>query len=140
MPAVRHDRGRLVDQMESLGFKLREGVLLQRLTPDVHQTSAIESEALYAEQVRSTTVLIHHMKMKVRAHPFSPLLTDSIRHHFPLWSVAQLILCHNSTSPHSIHQSQARTSFERLVARLHLPVPESIRPAHPVLYTLQYWI
>lgn len=54
LAAVRHDQGRLIGQMEALGFKLREEAVLQTLTQDVVKTSEIEGELLDATQVRST--------------------------------------------------------------------------------------
>jgi Fic family protein len=54
LAAVRHDQGRLIGRMESLGFKLREEAVLQTLTQDVVKTSEIEGEQLDAAQVRSS--------------------------------------------------------------------------------------
>lgn len=54
LAAVRHDQGRLIGRMETLGFKLREEAVLQTLTQDVVKTSAIEGEQLDATQVRSS--------------------------------------------------------------------------------------
>lgn len=54
LAAVRHDQGRLVGRMETLGFKLREEAVLQTLTQDVVKTSEIEGELLDTAQVRSS--------------------------------------------------------------------------------------
>lgn len=54
LAAVRHDQGRLVGRMETLGFKLREEAVLQTLTQDVVKTSEIEGELLDSAQVRSS--------------------------------------------------------------------------------------
>src|SRR5271170_4977717 len=51
---VRHLQGRLLGQMEALGFGLREEATLQTLTQDVIKTSEIEGEKLDAGQVRSS--------------------------------------------------------------------------------------
>lgn len=51
---VRHRQGRLVGRMEALGFGLRQEAVLQTLTADVTQSSAIEGERLDAQQVRSS--------------------------------------------------------------------------------------
>lgn len=51
---VRHRQGRLVGQMESLGFRLREESMLNTLTEDVVRSSEIEGERLDREQVRSS--------------------------------------------------------------------------------------
>ncbi|MGR3662356.1 MAG: Fic family protein [Paracoccaceae bacterium] len=52
--AVRHDQGRLLGRMDTLGFKLREEANLQTLTRDVVKTSEIEGEVLDASTVRSS--------------------------------------------------------------------------------------
>lgn len=54
LAAVRHRQGRLVGQMEALGFRRRQDAVLQTLTDDVLKTSEIEGEHLDAEQVRSS--------------------------------------------------------------------------------------
>ncbi len=51
---VRHQQGRLLGRMESLGFDLRAEATLRTLTQDVIKTSEIEGERLDAEQVRSS--------------------------------------------------------------------------------------
>jgi len=51
---VRHRQGRLLGQMEGLGFRLREEAVLRTLTEDVVKSSAIEGEALEPETVRSS--------------------------------------------------------------------------------------
>lgn len=52
--AIRHQQGRLLGKMESLGFHWREEASLQTLTLDVVKSSEIEGEKLDAEQVRSS--------------------------------------------------------------------------------------
>lgn len=54
LASVRHRQGRLVGQMERLGFHLRQEAVLKTLTDDVLKSSAIEGEHLDAEQVRSS--------------------------------------------------------------------------------------
>lgn len=51
---VRHQQGRLIGRMESLGFKLRAEAVLQCLTEEVLKSSEIEGEKLNREQVRSS--------------------------------------------------------------------------------------
>lgn len=51
---VRHIQGRLLGQMESLGFALQEEAILTTLTLDVLKSSEIEGEMLNKEQVRSS--------------------------------------------------------------------------------------
>lgn len=51
---ARHEQGRLLGRMESLGFPLREEAVLQTLTSDVLKSSEIEGERLDPDQVRSS--------------------------------------------------------------------------------------
>ena len=54
LSACRHQQGRLLGQMEALGFPLRQEAVLQTLTEDVVKSSEIEGERLDANQVRSS--------------------------------------------------------------------------------------
>jgi Fic family protein len=54
LAAGRHLQGRLIGQMEALGFSVREEAVLRTLTEDVLKSSEIEGEKLDAEQVRSS--------------------------------------------------------------------------------------
>src|ERR1700728_3911274 len=54
LAAVRHQQGRLIGHMESLGFDLRQSAVLKTLTTDVLKSSEIEGEKLDAGQVRSS--------------------------------------------------------------------------------------
>ncbi|MBA3602991.1 MAG: Fic family protein [Parachlamydiaceae bacterium] len=49
-----HDQGRLLGQMERVGFKLQQGTFLETLTQDVIKSSEIEGELLDQTQVRSS--------------------------------------------------------------------------------------
>lgn len=51
---VRHQQGRLIGRMESLGFSSRSEAVLDTLTLDVLKSSEIEGEILDREQVRSS--------------------------------------------------------------------------------------
>lgn len=51
---VRHLQGRLLGQMENLGFKLQEEAVLSTLTLDVLKSTEIEGEILNKDQVRSS--------------------------------------------------------------------------------------
>jgi Fic family protein len=51
---VRHRQGRLIGRMEGLGLALRSEAVLEALTEDVRQSSAIEGEVLDRDQVRSS--------------------------------------------------------------------------------------
>jgi Fic family protein len=54
LAAARHLQGRLVGQMEALGFKVRAEAVLRTLTEDVLKSSEIEGEKLDADQVRAS--------------------------------------------------------------------------------------
>jgi Fic family protein len=54
LAAARHAQGRLLGQMEGLGFTLKEHAVLRTLTEDVVKSSDIEGETLDADQVRSS--------------------------------------------------------------------------------------
>lgn len=51
---VRYRQGRLLSQIESLGFELQRGTNLNILTDDVVKSSAIEGDVLNPEEVRSS--------------------------------------------------------------------------------------
>ncbi len=51
---LRHNQGRLIGNMEALGFPLRQEAVLETITSDVLKTSEIEGEKLDAETVRSS--------------------------------------------------------------------------------------
>ncbi len=54
---VRHRQGRLLGQMEALGFRLREEAVLRTLTEDVVKSSEIEGQELDRGAVRSSIAL-----------------------------------------------------------------------------------
>jgi Fic family protein len=54
LAAARHLQGRLIGQMETLGFRVKEQAVLRTLTDDVLMSSEIEGERLDADQVRSS--------------------------------------------------------------------------------------
>jgi Fic family protein len=54
LAVVRHEQGRLLGRMESLGFPLRQQAVLDTLTADVLKSSEIEGENLDLEMVRSS--------------------------------------------------------------------------------------
>jgi Fic family protein len=51
---IRYRQGRLIGNMEALGFSLREEAMLQTLTQEVIKSSEIEGEVLDRDQVRSS--------------------------------------------------------------------------------------
>ena len=54
LASVRHEQGRLLGQMLSLGFKFQQEAILETLTSDVMKSSEIEGERLELGQVRSS--------------------------------------------------------------------------------------
>ena len=54
LASIRHQQGKLIGRMESIGFSLRQEAVLRTLTADVLKSSEIEGEKLEAEQVRSS--------------------------------------------------------------------------------------
>jgi Fic family protein len=54
LAAVRHRQGRLIGEMRTLGFPLRQEAILATLTQDVVKSSEIEGEILDKAQVRSS--------------------------------------------------------------------------------------
>lgn len=54
LASVRHQQGRLLGRMESLGFTIRAEAVLRTLTEDVLKSSEIEGEILDRSQVRSS--------------------------------------------------------------------------------------
>lgn len=54
LPPLRHQQGRIIGGMESLGFPMREETVLQTLTQDVVKSSEIEGEILDKSLVRSS--------------------------------------------------------------------------------------
>jgi Fic family protein len=54
LAGVRYRQGRLIGQMQALGFALREEAMLQTLTQEVIKSSEIEGEILDRDQVRSS--------------------------------------------------------------------------------------
>ncbi len=62
---LRHQQGRLIGGMESIGFQLREDTVLQTLTQDVVKSSEIEGEILDQSLVRSSVA--RHLGMDIAA-------------------------------------------------------------------------
>lgn len=54
LAAVRHEQGRLIGRMETLGFQSRQEATLETLTTDVIKSSEIEGERFDLGQVRSS--------------------------------------------------------------------------------------
>jgi Fic family protein len=54
LPALRHQQGRLLERMQSLGFASQEETTLENLTEEIVASSAIEGDQLDQRQVRSS--------------------------------------------------------------------------------------
>lgn len=64
---LRHEQGRLIGRMESIGFQVREEAVLEALTQDVVKSSEIEGELLDQSLVRSSVA--RHLGIEVAADP-----------------------------------------------------------------------
>lgn len=73
---VRHLQGRLLGQMESLGFKLKEEAVLSTLTLDVLKSTEIEGEVLNKDQVRSS--IARKLGLEVSGLVDSPRNVDGV--------------------------------------------------------------
>lgn len=73
---VRHLQGRLLGQMESLGFKLKEEAVLSTLTLDVLKSTEIEGEILNKDQVRSS--IARKLGLEVSGLVDSPRNVDGV--------------------------------------------------------------
>lgn len=73
---VRHLQGRLLGQMENLGFKLQEEAVLSTLTLDVLKSSEIEGEILNKDQVRSS--IARKLGLEVSGLVDSPRNVDGV--------------------------------------------------------------
>ena len=65
---VRHNQGRLIGRMESLGFQLQSDAVLSTLVQDVTKSSEIEGEILDVNQVRSSVARRLGMDIGALAH------------------------------------------------------------------------
>lgn len=73
---VRHLQGRLLGQMENLGFKLQEEAVLSTLTLDVLKSTEIEGEILNKDQVRSS--IARRLGLEVSGLVDSPRNVDGV--------------------------------------------------------------
>jgi Fic family protein len=73
---VRHLQGRLLGQMENLGFQLKEEAMLSTLTLDVLKSTEIEGEILNKDQVRSS--IARRLGLEVSGMVDSPRNVDGV--------------------------------------------------------------
>lgn len=105
LSACRHRQGRLVGQMETLGFPLRQEAVLQTLTDDVVKSSEIEGEKLDANQVRSSVA--RRLGMDVagvvtadrHVEGVVEMMLDATRHYDQPLTVERLFAWHASLFP-----------------------------------------
>ena len=84
---VRHQQGRVLGRMASLGFALRDEAMLRTLTEEALNSSEIEGETLPAEQVRSS--LARQLGLEVaglvpasrQVEGMTALLLDATQHY-----------------------------------------------------------
>lgn len=73
---IRHLQGLLTGSMESVGFRLKEEVILQSLTDEVVKSSEIEGEVLDQSSVRSS--IAHHLGIDAAAINHADRSVDGI--------------------------------------------------------------
>lgn len=76
LAAVHHRQGRLIGQMQALGFDLQKEAVLQTLTEDVLKSSEIEGENLDRHQVRSS--IARRLGMDAGALPAAERNVDGV--------------------------------------------------------------
>ncbi|MDA1315716.1 MAG: Fic family protein [Acidobacteria bacterium] len=102
---VRYRQGRLIGQMEALGFERRREAVLETLTEDVLKTSEIEGEKLDGEQVRSS--LARRLGMDIGAlravdrnvEGIVDMMLDATRHYDRALTAERLFGWHASLFP-----------------------------------------
>ena len=102
---LRHQQGRLLGRMESIGFGLREETVLKTLTEDVVKSSEIEGEILDQSQVRSSVARhlgIQHAALDVVDRNIDGvvemLLDATLRYDLPL-TKKRILNWHTSLFP-----------------------------------------
>lgn len=102
---VRHQQGRLIGNMEALGFSIRQEASLQTLTADVVTSSAIEGEKLDADAVRSS--IARRLGMDIGAlkpadrnvEGVVEMMLDATRHYHQALTAERLFAWHASLFP-----------------------------------------
>jgi Fic family protein len=101
---IRHWQGRLLGQMEGLGFTLRSEASLTTLTSDVVGSSAIEGEKLNVEEVRSSIARrlgIEYAGASRRVEGGVEMMLDGTRRFGEPLTVERLFGWHSSLFPTS---------------------------------------
>ena len=145
MGRVRYLQGRLLGQMEHLGFPLQAEAVLTTLTLDVLKSSEIEGELLNPEQVRSS--IARRLGLEVAGLVHSPRHVDGVvemmldatqRYDMPLTS-ERLFGWHNALFPtgfsglYKIEVAKYRSGEMQVVSgamgkeRVHYEAPEASR-------------
>lgn len=105
LAAVRHKQGRLLGQMESLGFELRAEAHLAAMTSEVVTSSAIEGETLNPEEVRSS--LARRLGLEAAGLPKASravegvveMMLDATQNHAAPLTAARLFAWHAALFP-----------------------------------------
>jgi Fic family protein len=105
LATVRHRQGRLMGQMEALGFHPREEAVLETMTADVLKSSEIEGERLDTEQVRSS--IARRLGMEIGAlkpvdrevEGIVEMMLDATRHYDQPLTAERLFAWHSSLFP-----------------------------------------
>lgn len=102
---VRHRQGRLLGQMQGLGFRLREEAVLRTLTEEVVKSSEIEGQELDPTAVRSS--IARHLGMNIGGLKPSDrdvegvveMMLDATRNYAEVLTEARLFAWHASLFP-----------------------------------------
>jgi Fic family protein len=116
LAGIRYRQGRLIGQMEALGFPLRQEAVLQTLVADVLKSSEIEGERLDTEQVRSS--IARRLGMDIGAlkpadrnvEGIVEMMLDATRHYDQPLTAERLFSWHASLFPtgrSGLHRVQA---------------------------------
>ena len=105
LSACRHQQGRLLGQMEALGFQFQQEAVLQTLTEDVVKSSEIEGEKLDASHVRSS--IARRLGMEVggvvaadrHVEGVVEMMLDATRHYDQALTADRLFAWHASLFP-----------------------------------------
>jgi Fic family protein len=105
LAAVRHEQGRLLGRMESLGFPQRQRAVLDTLTMDVLKSSEIEGETLNLEMVRSS--IARRMGMEIgglqavdrEVEGVVEMMLDATGNYSQLLTTERLFAWHSSLFP-----------------------------------------
>jgi Fic family protein len=113
---VRHEQGRLLGCMESLGFSQRQAAVLDTLTSDVLKSSEIEGEKLEMEQVRSSVA--RRLGMEIGGLPVADRNVDGVVEMMldATGNYAQPLTAERIFAWHALLFPAGRSGMKRIVA------------------------